>query len=197
MTKKKKRILVAAGVLVFFIALNANFFIANSTYFFGARKTVFIPPGSDYVPAAVKLPTNTLKIESLGIEAPIVYINDKKESAYQEALKKGVVHFPETAEPGQPGNCFIFGHSSDYWWSGGKYKTVFAVLPNIEKGTEILASNPSGQTFTYLVTESFVVGPDDTWVLDQKKNAKKILTLQTSYPIGTALKRYIVVAEMK
>ncbi|MDQ5951969.1 MAG: sortase [Patescibacteria group bacterium] len=138
---------------------------------------------------------NRLLIADLGIEAPIQYVEEKSESVYQEALRRGVVHFPGTALPGEPGNVYIFGHSSDYIWSPGEYKTVFAKLPQIEIGTEIQITNANGDIFRYTVLETKVVGPRDVSVLDQQNNQKYLLTLQTSYPLGTALQRYIVVAE--
>ncbi|MEK7183084.1 MAG: sortase [Patescibacteria group bacterium] len=140
---------------------------------------------------------NTLKIASLAIETPVIYVEDKTESVYQEALRDGVVHYPGTALPGEHGNVYIFGHSSDYVWSPGEYKTVFARLPTIELGAVIEITDAEGKLFHYIVTETKVVGPRDLTVLDQLNYAKQILTLQTSYPLGTALQRYIVVAELK
>lgn len=139
---------------------------------------------------------DTLKIATLGIEAPVVYVNEKTETVYQQALRNGVVHFPDTALPGQPGNVYIFGHSSDYLWSAGEYKTIFAKLPGIELGTVIEITDASGQLFSYSVIETKVVGPRDLSVLDQYNNERSLLTLQTSYPLGTALQRYIVIAEL-
>jgi LPXTG-site transpeptidase (sortase) family protein len=147
-------------------------------------------PGYQFTP-------DTLRIEDLGIEAPVIYVDQKTEAVYQEALQDGVVHYPGTALPGQPGNTYIFGHSSDYVWSPGDYKTIFAKLPQIEIGTEIEITDASGARFFYEVIETKVVWPRDLSVLDQFNNERYLLTLQTSYPLGTALQRYIVVAELK
>jgi len=140
---------------------------------------------------------NRLVISSLSLEAPIIYPTETGEDAYQVALRDGVVHYPGTAEPGQPGNVYIFGHSSDFLWAPGNYKTIFAVLPEIEVGAEIQVSNPEGRIFTYLVTETKVVNPRDLEVLDQGTGEFSRLTLQTSYPLGTALQRFLVIAELK
>jgi sortase A len=90
---------------------------------------------------------------------------------------------------------YIFGHSSDFAWTPGSYKTVFAKLPEIQLGTEIRISDDAGKIYTYKVIETKVVGPKDTSVLTQDP-AKKLLTLQTSYPVGTALKRFLAVSEL-
>lgn len=145
---------------------------------------------------AVIYTAGSLQIPSLGIDVPVVYVDQPYEKVFQEALINGVVHYPGTAMPGQAGNVYIFGHSSDYIWSKGHYKTAFALLPSIELGAEITLSDASGKIYTYKVVDKFVVGPKDTSVLKQDAS-KHILTVQTSYPVGTALRRYITVAELQ
>ncbi len=139
---------------------------------------------------------NEIFIPSLEIRAPILYAQSKTEKEFQELLAKGVVHYPGTANPGEMGNVYIFGHSSDYVWSKGKFKTVFALLPSIEIGSEVLVSNQNGEVFSYTVREKFVAEKTDMSLLSQDTQGKKILTLQTSYPLGTALRRYIVKGEL-
>ncbi len=139
---------------------------------------------------------NMLTIPSVGISAPIVESKDNTEKEFQEALKTGVVHYPGTAQVGELGNAYIFGHSSDLTFKSGDYKTIFAPLPDIKKDAEILVTNGSGQQFRYVVFEQFVTKSDDVQLLSQDTKGEKILTLQTSYPIGTALKRYIVKAKL-
>ncbi len=137
-----------------------------------------------------------LAIPRLGIDAPIVESAARSEEAFQRALQNGVVHFPDTALPGQPGNAYFFGHSSDYLWSAGAYKTVFAKLPSVRIGDEIEVTDASGTPYLYIVTGTKIVTPKDLSVLSQGDGVKKILTLQTSYPVGTAFKRFIVIAEL-
>lgn len=140
--------------------------------------------------------SNELSIPSLGITAPVLESSSTSEEEFQKLLRDGVVRYPGTGTVGQVGNVYIFGHSSDYAWSGGDYKTVFALLPDIENGASIDLSDSSGRIYTYLVVKKFVAEKTDTELLSQDTGGKKLLTLQTSYPIGTALKRYIVQAEL-
>jgi len=146
--------------------------------------------------AGEKMEPNMVVIDYLKIRAPIQFVTERNESAFQKSLINGVVHYPGTAQVGTNGNPFIFGHSSDYIWSKGKYKTVFALLPKIKKGDTIIASDSRGNKFVYRVTEIAVVSPNATKYLDQYEYKKKMLTLQTSYPVGTAFRRFIAVAEM-
>lgn len=142
------------------------------------------------------LKANEIRIESIDVHAPIVYIDDLGEKAFQGALSRGVVHFPDTALPGQTGNAYFFGHSSDYWWKDSPYRNVFALLPHIRQDEIIEVTDSDGNYFKYRVTDTFVIDPSETQVLDQGNGSRTFLTLQTSYPIGTALQRFIVRADL-
>lgn len=180
-------LLLAFGILDFgYLWANLKFMLRGQTKVY--QNQINLQP--------VSLSSDSLSIPSLGITAPIVYVNQISENLFQAALKTGVVHYPGTANPGQNGNCYIFGHSSDFTWSKGHYKTVFAVLPHIKLGSNIYISDQAGKTFTYVVSKTFVVSANDTSVLKQDQS-QKILTLQTSWPLGTALERFIVQSELK
>ncbi len=138
---------------------------------------------------------NTLYIAKLGITVPVVFPKSNKESDIQEALLDGIAHYPGTALAGQTGNIYIVGHSSDNPWSKGKYTTIFATLPQLVKGDEIKITDSDGKLFAYLVIETKIVSPRDLFVLSQPQD-QKLLTLQTSYPIGTSLKRYVVISKL-
>jgi LPXTG-site transpeptidase (sortase) family protein len=139
-----------------------------------------------------------ISIPDRGIETPIIYITQDKnnEEGHQEALAKGVVHFPGTAVPGEYGNPYIFGHSSDYFWKPGDYKQIFKPLIDIPLDTEIRITNHDGELFIYRIIETKIVGPKEVSVLDQYNYERKMLTLQTSWPLNTALKRYLAIAEL-
>ena len=186
-----KTLLMALGLVVLvFTVMDFNFLWFNIKN--NVKKTPILPTTITQPQGA----PNQLNIPSLNITAPIIYVEKTNEADFQAALKNGVVHYPGTAVPGGNGNCYIFGHSSDYIWSKGNYKTIFAPLPKIKIGVDILITNQAGQLFTYRVTKTFVISANDLSVLAQDQS-QKILTLQTSYPLGTALRRFIVVAEIK
>jgi len=137
-------------------------------------------------------------IPDVDIEVPIVYIaqEENNEEGYQAALANGVVHYPGTAIPGEYGNPYIFGHSSDFFWKEGSYKEVFKPIIDIPLDTIIKITNHEGDLFIYKIIETKIVGPDEVSVLDQQNYERQILTLQTSWPLGTALKRYLVIAKL-
>ncbi|MFA5946641.1 MAG: sortase [Patescibacteria group bacterium] len=188
------------SILIFFGVLFLSLFIAEVDYAFKNLKVFFIREMANEVSVEDSLQVlyvpDTLSIPSLQISAPIIYITKKGEGAYSEALARGVVHYPGTAMPGEFGNVYIFGHSSDLPWSIGQYKTIFAPLPQIQNGEKITLTDHAGRQFVYEVFETKVVMPNDLSVLSQYEFKEKLLSVQTSYPLGTALKRFIVLARL-
>lgn len=136
------------------------------------------------------LKDNHLYIPSLGIKTPIVW--NSKEKEILANLKDGVVLYPGSALPGNPGNIFIVGHSSGYWWDPGSYKTVFSRLVRLKKDQDIWVRYKN-QIFIYKVSGTKVVRANDTSVLNAPKN-QFILSLMTCYPVGTASRRLVVTA---
>lgn len=193
-----KRILLALVLLfVLAVAINFKYFYLNLSFVFLKQPAPLDQQFQTVVDGHKNvMEANYLLVPSLGIQTPVVYVTATSSQVFSDALQYGVVHYPDTALPGQPGNCFIFGHSSDYPWKKGSFKTVFALLPKIGMGEQILISDPTGAVFRYRVTKTQVVSANQVEFLDQSDYQSRVLTLQTSYPIGTALRRFIVTAEL-
>lgn len=117
----------------------------------------------------------------------------KFEDDIQEALRDGVVHYPGSAKPGQAGNFFLTGHSSYYPWVNSKYKDVFARLGELGIG-DTYSVFYGGDKHTYRIIDKKEVKPSNVQVLDQPTN-KRLATLMTCTPVGTTLRRLILVAE--
>lgn len=189
-----------AGLIL--LALLALFLLANAGYFAKRLDYRLHPPVVEPKPETAVDPylselagtPDFLRIPSLGIEAPLVEAATRTQAAYKAALKNGVAHLPGTAEPGQDGNAYLFGHSSDVPWSDGHYKTIFAVLPEIASGAKIYVADHDGNAFAYEVVGTKVIRPDDLSLTLPDPERKRTLTLQTSYPVGTALRRFVVTA---
>ncbi len=210
---KRKKITTFIVVLIgIFIAINFTFIWDNIKFTFWPPKVnapVVVdtslnsasatPAQSNSVKNSItaNMKASTLVVPSLGIHVPIVYATEVNEESFQKALINGVAHYPDTANAGELGNVYIFGHSSDYITSKGNYKHVFSLLPRVKIGAEIFITDKNGNKFIYTVYNSRKVAADDVSVLSQQDYKKKLLTLQTSYPIGTALARWVVVAEIK
>lgn len=138
-------------------------------------------------------------IPQLNIEAPMVWADSTDNAAMDKDLENGVLHYYQTAAPGQPGTMIISGHSSNYVWAKGNYNHIFATLNNINVGDviNIVETEANGRVinFFYKVTGKKIVAADDQSVFDNSANPT--LELTTCWPIGTNLQRLIVTAALE
>ena len=130
-------------------------------------------------------------IPKIGVNAPLI-LNIAPDQIVAN-LANGVVHYQDTALPGEIGNTVIVGHSSDYPWSNGHYKNIFALLDKLVPGDKITIPY-TDQVFVYEVTDSKIVKPTDLSVLQMSSTPQ--LTLITCYPVGTSRNRLIVTAKL-
>lgn len=138
------------------------------------------------------LPSN-ITIDNIGVDAPVIYgLQTIDEGAFQQALQRGVVHYPGTALPGNAGNVVVFGHSSGQVWAPGDYKFVFTHLEKLREN-DIVSLSHEGIRYSYRITGTKVVPPTDVSVLTPTEN--HTLTLITCTPVGTNKSRLIVTAE--
>jgi sortase A len=92
------------------------------------------------------------------------------EGTEDEIIKYAVGHFKDTAMPGDMGNFALAGHRN---YDTGEF---FLRLNKLEINDDIIVSTHN-ETFTYKVTESFTVAPEDTYVIGESQDA--IITLVT------------------
>lgn len=145
---------------------------------------------------------NRIIIPRIGKNIPLVDISvdvhpdyEVMHETFMEELKKGVVRYPGTARPGEVGNVFIFGHSSNYPWVQSDYNDVFALLDQLQDGDEITIYYHQ-KKYTYRVTDRSTVKPGDVQALEKRDPTKKELSLMTCWPVGTTLERLIIFAEL-
>ena len=131
-----------------------------------------------------------LTVEALGLRDTPVFDSDGS-----WALKHGVGHVPETSLPWTDApqrNVYIAGHRLGF--PGTASDRVFYDLGKLREGDEILVRDRDGKKFKYKVSETFVVGPMDSWVMGQVRD-RDMLTLQTCTPIPSFERRLIVRAD--
>ena len=121
------------------------------------------------------------------LDAPSVKLSASVlEGSDDATLRRGAGHIEDTPLPGPVGNIGIAGHRD----------TVFRPLRNIKIGDPITLTT-AGHAYSYRISKTLIVGPDDVYVLDP--TAQPTLTLVTCYPfefIGHAPKRFIVQATL-
>ncbi|MBN1494887.1 class E sortase [Candidatus Peregrinibacteria bacterium] len=148
---------------------------------------VFPPDSRVVIPRISK----NVPVVTVSSEALINKEWDKLEQQIQVALQDGVVHYPGTAFPDENGNVVITGHSSYFVWDPGRFKDVFALLHQVQMGDRVYLFYKQ-KRYVYEVYDIKVVLPTQVDVLTQQGEDK--LTLITCTPVGTNLKRLVVVA---
>lgn len=146
--------------------------------------------------APVKFEVDTAKpgnitIAKLGVDAPIIW---SREFAQMESdLKYGVAHHPATPYPGEPGTSSIHGHSSGYPWDGD-FKHAFTKINMLELGDDLFVTvygkDGTSRRYRFIVQSKKVYTVDDPAQFADLGGSH--LNLSTSWPIGTAQKRYVV-----
>lgn len=143
------------------------------------------PPAQQTAPKpAVKRPkTDTfIKIPAINLLMPVL------KGMSDENLRYAAATFDNGVIPGGLGNYALAGHRSY------TYGRMFNRLNELAPG-HLIEITVKQDTFTYRVTESFVVNPEDTWVLKSDKS-KSTITLVTCTPIRTATQRLIIKGEL-
>jgi sortase A len=120
------------------------------------------------------------------LEAPTVKLSTAVlEGSDDATLSRGSGHIEDTPFPGQSGNVGIAGHRD----------TTFRALRRIKIG-DALEYRTSDKLYRYRISKTWIVGPDDVYVLDP--TPQPALTLVTCYPfefVGHAPNRFIVRAD--
>ncbi|MDO5572833.1 MAG: class D sortase [bacterium] len=119
-----------------------------------------------------------LRISKIDLEEGI------REGSSSNVISSALGHMEETALPGQTGNCAIAGHRNYVF---GRF---FNRLDEMEPGDTVEIETLDG-TYTYEVTESFVVEPEDVSVLSQDASQSE-LTLITCTPLFVGSHRLII-----
>jgi LPXTG-site transpeptidase (sortase) family protein len=152
--------------------------------------------GYDPVAPGETRPSVEIAIDRIGVVAPVVLSEDPTEAAIQRDLERGIIRYPDTANPGQIGNAFLTGHSSNYAWAAGEYNYILSRLDELEEGDTITlrAIQQNGKTieYSYRVTKKFVASPDDSRLFAETEDPT--VTLATCWPLNTSFRRLVVKA---
>ncbi|MBX4211438.1 MAG: sortase [Candidatus Yanofskybacteria bacterium] len=201
--------MVFMGAFVFFFGmLNVRFVYANIQYWIAPgtiRTDDSLGAKAQLLPLAKNLsdrplPNNAmLVIDSIGVNAPIVFDSPSDTKSLYANLENGVVHYPPSSKPGQLGPAIILGHSSAYPWYKGKYGSVFALLGKLKPGDKFYVQYEDKRLFVYTVKQSIVFNPlkgDDEKLAELEQNSKTSLILVSCWPVGTDYRRIAVEAEL-
>lgn len=134
-------------------------------------------------------------IEKINANAKIVpNIDAGDEKAYVAALRQGVAQALGSTPPGQPGNLYLFSHSTDAPWNIIRYNAVFFLLRELEIGDKVIIFYQN-KRFDYIVFDKIITEAEDVSYLTSRYS-EPVLTLQTCDPPGTLLRRLVVRAKL-
>jgi len=163
-----------------------------------------------------------LEYSSLNISTPILYsrledlfqkdsngnINLKKpiqedikkgplSTPVQKLLTKGVVHLAFSPLPGEIGNSYIVGHSSNYKSVKSNYNFIFEKLTDAKIGDEFTIYDSEGKELKFKVFENIAINGTDTEIAYKDYKDKSVVTLQASILVNfVPLKRRLVRGEL-
>jgi len=178
----------------------SNFFSSNQNNFSGSanqpqsnfsaltgQATLPLSPKANY-----NASPNSIYIAKIGVRAPIVSASGTTQKELNAALDQGVVLYPGSALPGQGGEVALTGHSSVFPWNKTSYGQIFALLDKVEKG-DIISIVYNNYQYDYQIINKVVFLPNQ---VKTSSTMEQKLMISTCWPIGTALKRLVVYAEM-
>jgi len=143
-----------------------------------------LPAVNAYEPPPIPTPgpeqARRIQIPAINVDSSIYQGQD------WEQLKKGVGQYINEAAPGRAGNVVLAAHNDIYG-------EIFRHLDQLQRGDEILISTER-KTYTYVVRETEIVQPTDTWVMGPTEHAST--TLISCYPYLVDNKRIVVFADL-
>ncbi len=195
--------------VLFFGLLNIRFLSANVRYWLAPgtiRVADSLQNAIKLLPLAARaqdLPLSDhahLVIDSIGVDAPIVFGVGSDEQSVYDNLTYGVVHYSDTPKPGATagGVSVILGHSSAYPWYKGKYGSVFSLLGKLKPGDKFYVQYDDDRLFIYEVKQSIVFNPfsSDERLQAIEQSKTPTLVLLSCWPVGTNYRRIAIQAEL-
>jgi len=156
-----------------------NFAVTSATE--SAQKSNAVP--SIATAAQDPLKANHLTIPRMGVDADVIHGETDK------TLLQGLWHIPGSAYPGENGNIVISAHR---WLYKPPNPKTFYLIDKLQVGDPIYYDY-QGSRYTYKVTKTFIVDPEDVQILKQDVNK---LTLFTCTPLYSTKQRFVVNADL-
>ncbi len=150
-----------------------------------ASENVIVPASTAYGIVIEKINANAIIVPG---------VNPASESDYTAALKKGVAEALGSTPPGQPGNLYLFSHSTDAPWNIIRYNAIFFLLRELDKGDRVIIFYQN-KRYDYIVFDKSITSASDVSFLTNRYSVP-VLTLQTCDPPGTLINRLIVRAKL-
>lgn len=138
----------------------------------------------------------SISIPKIGIAAPLVFAESSDSKDLEKALDFGVVHFPESALPGQPGQTILLGHSAPSGWPKIKHDWVFSDLNDLVEGDKIHVFF-NNKRYEYSVVRKVFLERGEEISQESLTNNDNVVVLISCWPPGKDIRRIAVEAAIK
>ncbi|NBD74086.1 sortase [Patescibacteria group bacterium] len=142
-------------------------------------------------PEPVALPER-IRIDALGIDVAIENPTSTEVAVLDEALLAGAVRYPSSAQLGEAGNVFLFGHSSSLPVVRNQNFKAFNGLSTLVAG-DLIQVDGGGQRHLYRVETVRLARADEALVSFDRQEGRR-LTLSTCNTFGEKDERWVVEA---
>lgn len=155
---------------------------------------------TNWFPSAPVLSPSPSKITHYTVDIPRLNIKNAVVTIGGSDLKKTLVQYGGTANPGEYGSTIIFGHSilREFYnpaeSNPGRYISIFSTIMTLSKGDD-MHINFDGIDYTYQVVDKYVISPTQVEVLQQRYD-RQTIKLITCTPEGTYKERGVVEAQL-
>lgn len=151
----------------------------------------------DNFPAFIGKAKSRAPYLDFSIAIPSIDLKGAKVLVETNEFDQNLAHLPGSALPGEKGNVFVTGHSSlIQLFRQDNYKAIFANLPKVKKGDEIVVA-VGAVKYRYIVDSMKIVDPKEVWVVNPPDSQGRYLSLMTCVPPGFNTKRLVVLAKLQ
>lgn len=202
-TKRRAKSLLGPFIIIFFVAFfslnwssvswlfNGRYLFSVLSHSFSTKKMI---TRENSIPASVYAEKeDSIFIPEIQVQAPFVFSSTDKPKDMAEALKKGVLHYPHSALPGEKGKVIILGHSAPPGWPRVNHYHVFNKLDKLKKGDNVFVYFKNSE-YRYQVTGRFFVRPGTKIESLPLTNSENMLFLLSCWPPGKSLQRVVIEA---
>ena len=137
---------------------------------------------------------NSLEIPKIEVSAPLIFVEDI-DKVYK-TLDRGVVHYPGSVLPGEPGQTIILGHSAPPNWPDINYDNVFSRLNELNEGDEVFVYFDHRE-YVYSVIKKIFLEKGEEIPENELTNSDNMLVLISCWPPGKDIRRIAVEAKLK
>jgi len=131
---------------------------------------------------------------SIGLDVTIIHPASRDITVLDEALLRGVVHYPGSGYFGENANMFFFGHSSFLPVVVNENLRIFNRIRELERG-DVIEIYSGEEKLIYRVTSNILARDSEVRVVFRSE--RPMITLVTCNSFGAKEDRFVIEAELE